>query len=743
MPPGSRSNRLYRFISYSLLLPSLAPSKIATYTVMSQSALQPHLPELLPLLREELQLSPGPPAHNGAPTWTIHDPGNNRYYRIGWLSFELLSRWHLRNVPALLQATHTETTLQVTANDVEHLLRMLERHSLLQASGDSDLWRLRRLHAAGQQSWSSWLIHHYLFVRIPLLHPDHLLARLLTYCSWLYSRQWLTLLLLLTFLGLLLIVRQWDSFVTTLSRSWNSADPLPYALAMALSKSLHELGHALTAKRYGCRVPVMGVALMVLWPVLYTETSDIWKLPDKRQRLLVAAAGMVAELTLAALATLLWSLLEDGPLREATFILASTTWILTLTVNLNPLMRFDGYYLLSDWLDWINLQERAFAMGRWFVRKLIFGFAHPPPERLPLARRRFLILFAWAVWLYRLLLFTGIALLVYHFFFKLLGIVLFAVEIIYFVLRPFAKEMAVWWQMRTSMRVNGHTLLSTMVLLTALTALFLPWVQSMEAPATLRVLRQSRLFAPQAALLRAPLPEAGTYQEAGTILVQLEDPELQQRAARLQREIERIQWQLTAITQDKELLEQRQSLLELLHTRQTERAATRKEEQRLQLRAPFSGKISEQQTALRAGEWVAEGEYLLQMIDPEEWVIEGYIAGNPPGIVAQAEALFYPENSSLAVIRCRLQSVDAVNTPRLPEPELASRYGGPIAVREEKSEELLPREAQFRMRLTLIDAPPAQQQLQRGTLRIAIQPQAPAVRLWRYLASSIMRESGW
>ncbi|MBF0185695.1 MAG: peptidase M50 [Magnetococcales bacterium] len=714
----------------------MASCKIVAVTVMSQS-------DLLPPLREELQLHPGPPAANGAPTWTIHDPGNNRYYRIGWLPFELLCRWHLGQPRAILQATAAETTLQPTDADLQQLLQLLQRHSLLQAEGEADRQRLQTQYASGKQRWSSWLLHHYLFLRLPLLHPDPLLNRLRPYYLWLCSRQWLLLMLLTALLGLLLIVRQWESFVTTLLRSWNSADPLPYGLALMLSKSLHELGHALTAKRYGCRVPVMGVALIVLWPVLYTETSDLWKLPDKRQRLIVAAAGMLAELSLAALATLAWCLLDDGPLREATFILASTTWILTLTVNLNPLMRFDGYFLLADWLEWVNLQERSFAMGRWWLREWLFGLRQPPPEQLPASRRRFLILFALSVWIYRLILFTGIAVIVYHTFFKLLGIVLFAVEMLFFVLRPIGKEMAAWWYLRPAMRVNGHTLLSSLLLLTGLTALFLPWLQSIEAPATLRVARQGNLYAPQAARLQQPLPEVGTDIPADAILVTLEDPELAYRAARLQREVELIGWQLNAVSQDKELLEKRQSLQELLTTRQTELAATRKEQARLHLRAPFAGMVSDRQSALRVGEWLAEGEFLLQVIDRHEWLIEGYLAGNPPGIVTQAEALFYPENVELPVLRCRLQSIDPVNTPRLPEPDLASRYGGPIAVREEKSEELLPREAQFRIRLTLLDPPPPQQQRQRGTLRISITPQSPAERLWQQASSLLLRESGW
>ena len=96
---------------------------------------------------------------------------------------------------------------------------------------------------------------------------------------------------------------------------------------LLFSVVLHEMGHALTARHFGCRVPAMGVAFLVMVPVLYTDTNDAWKLQSRRARLLIGAAGMLAELTLAVWATLLWCFLPDGPLRAGVFLLASTTWI--------------------------------------------------------------------------------------------------------------------------------------------------------------------------------------------------------------------------------------------------------------------------------------------------------------------------------------------------------------------------------------------------------------------------------
>ena len=196
------------------------------------------------------------------------------------------------------------------------------------------------------------------------------------------------------------------------------------------------MGHGLMTKRFGCRVPAMGVALLVMWPVLWTDTNDAWRLTDRRKRLAIDAAGMLAEITLAVVASLAWSVLPDGPVRTGAFLLSSSTWVLTVLVNVNPLMRFDGYFLLSDLIDVPNLQERGFAIGRWWLRERLFGLRAPVPEQFPLPKQRILTAYSLSALIYRFSLFLGIAIVVYHMAFKALGLFLFGVEIWWFIARP-------------------------------------------------------------------------------------------------------------------------------------------------------------------------------------------------------------------------------------------------------------------------------------------------------------------
>src|SRR5690606_27180482 len=186
-------------------------------------------------------------------------------------------------------------------------------------------------------------------------------------------------------------------------------------------KVCHELGHAVIAKAKGLRIPTMGVAFIVFWPVAYTDTTDAWRLTRRRDRLMIGAGGISVELGIAAVSLFMWNLVGEGPARSLLFLLATSSWLLSLLINLNPLMRFDGYFLFCDLIGVSNLEQKAHLSSRYWLRRLLFGWDKPlsdDPPRIPFA------LFGLAIWLYRLILFFGIALAVYHLFFKALGIVL-------------------------------------------------------------------------------------------------------------------------------------------------------------------------------------------------------------------------------------------------------------------------------------------------------------------------------
>ncbi|MDQ8031563.1 MAG: HlyD family efflux transporter periplasmic adaptor subunit [Bordetella sp.] len=712
-------------------------------------------------LREELLLHEAPRNHDGSPAWTLEDPGRAQFYQIGWAEAEMLARWHLADATAIAAAIGADTPLHLHADDVTDFAQFLQHNSLLQARGPQAIARYRReAQARARGHWLKGLIHHYLFFRIPLVRPDAFLSRTLPWVRrHFYARGFLLLTLAAGLLGLFLAARQWDEFLHTFLHFFTLEGALTAGLALGVTKILHELGHAYTAKYHGCRVATMGVAFMVMWPVLYTDTSGAWRLKSRRRRMSIGAAGMMAETVLAAWATLAWSFLPDGMLRSAAFTLATTTWLLTLAVNLNPLMRFDGYFLLSDALNVPNLQNRAFALARWRLREWLFDLGDARPEVFAPWRERALLVYAFSVWVYRFFLFLGIAVLVYHMAFKLLGILLFAIEIVAFVLRPIYTELVAWRERLSSQRKTGwnrRSRLTALIVLLGLIAAVVPWRSRVEAPALLRAAEQARLVAPAGARIERIGVQAGQPVAAGEALYVLRAPDLEYERDALAQRIGVLQWQQSfhAMRQDSGAavpVAQR----ELQAARERLEVLTRQLEQ-LTIRAPFAGTMAELAERLAAGEWVGEGEWLGTLVAPQRLVVEAYAAEEDVRRLRAGDAArFLPEDPGLAAVPLTVTAINATATRRLSAaPELASVHGGHLAAvrapaashrADADAQDLAPEQAVYRVMLDPAPEAAALPRLQvlRGTAVIEGAHESLLMRAWRRAAAVLLRESGF
>ena len=704
-----------------------------------QTARARHLPQL----REDISLYPGPTADNGSPTWSLHDPAANRYYRIGWLEFELLSRWNLGNTAAIAAAMAAETTLRPTPTDIETFIHHLTHNHLLQPHTSQDRERVLYVQEHQHRRWWQWLLQNYLFIRLPLWHPDPFLQRTLPTIRWMFTGWFATSIGIMALLGLGFLLRQWESFSTTFLHFYSLTGLLYYAGILLVTKIIHELGHAYTARHFGCRVPIMGVMFLVFWPMLYTETSEAWKLTCRRQRLAIDMAGMVAELGLAALATLAWSFLPEGPMKSAAFLLASSLWIVSLAINLNPFMRFDGYFILSDLLEVANLQGRAFAYSRWQLREWLFGFGMAPPEHFPRGRQRFMVIFALGTWIYRLFLFVGIALLVYHFFFKLLGLFLFVVEIIWFIFRPMGQEIMAWYQHRSAFRPN-MTLARTLLLLCGILLwLALPWPHVTTAPALLQARQHTSLYTPSAAQITHIYVQPGQNVKQGDLLLLLESPDLHYRLQTITDAIALMRWQLSVQEMASYPLEQDRVLQQKLETLQYQQHTIQTELEKLNITAPFSGNVVDLADDLTPGEWLAKDQQLLTLIDAGQPMVTAYWAEADVRLVPNhAMATFYPENPDALPQSGRLLGMDQTTTHYLPEPYMASIYGGNVPVRLDQNDRLVVEGSFYRSELILEQVFPMSH-ISRGLLSIKTSPESHLNRLWYMMHAIFIRESGF
>ena len=701
-------------------------------------------PSVWPELREDLALYPGPRAADGAPTWTLHDPSTHKYYRLGWLEFECLQHWSLADAENIATVIEHSLPISTEAVEVEDFARFLERHQLTKPVGAEASRRLAQMKKASQSGVWLWLLHNYLFMRVPLVRPGPYLQQALPLINKMFRRRSLWFVLIIACLAAYLVAQQWSSFSHSFLYVLTPEGILTTAVMLSLSKLIHELGHACAAGHFGCRVPSMGIALMMGFPVLWTDVTDAWRLPRRQDRLLIDAAGMFAELTLAALATLLWAVLPDGAMRSGVYVLASSTWLVTLAINLNPFMRFDGYYLLADAFDIANLQERSFALARWYLRESLFRFELPPPEIWQTNRRRLLIVYAYATWIYRLLLFTGIAWAVYHFFFKALGLGLFAVEIIWFILRPMIKEIAVWRELFTAhgkaLRPQPAWLLPIIVL----ALLFIPWQTHLLIPGLLRTEAEFTLYSTQPAQVKQLLIHEGEIVEAGQILLELTSPDLDFHIADAERRWADLTRQLASQSLELALARHNPMDFEALQSTLAELEGLRAAHEQLTLRATFNGRVRDLSDALQPGEWLAKNEPLGTLVSARNVVVAYAEEADLGRLQPDATGVFYPEGGDLPTLPLRVLSIDPSGTRQLTLTELSSRYGGAIAVREDEQHHLIPEQGIYRLLLQTENTTASPMPITvRGRLALNTPPESLSGRLLRSTLAILIRESGW
>lgn len=659
---------------------------------------------VLPALRQDLRLLPGAPDESGAPRWLLFDALRNRYFTLSAEALYLVRHWQ-----AGLAAARFLSQLQARGHDYqpEELTAFIDfmvANHLVESRSVDDTERLYRHYSARLLGFWRWLIHHYLFIRLPLFRPDPWLARWTPRLGWLFAPATHYLLLGLGGIGLILAIRQWDTFWSTFLHFFTLEGLALYGVTLAVVKSAHELGHAFAAKRLGCRVASMGVALLVMFPVLYTDTTDAWRLRSRAARLRIVTAGVRTELYLALLATFLWNLLPDGPLRSAAFFVATTSWVTSVLVNISPFLRFDGYYAFSDWLGMENLQSRAFAFGRWRLRHLLLGLNEPLPEPQPRGRVRLLVAYAWATWVYRFFLFLGIALLVYHLFFKVLGIALFVVEILWFIVLPIWREIGMWWKKRAGCSLSASRLLGWGLAVGILLLGLVPLPVSVPVPAILQAQNEQTLFAAEPAVIAEVSVRQGDSVRAGQPLLRLVSEQLDFELRQVEEELRLAQQLLdrsgSSSTEKGKLAvfkRQRQRL-------QEQRSGLLARQARLTIRAPFDGRIT-QMAQWHPGVWVGADTALLAVTDTTRLQLKGYLDERYLHLIGPgSKGVFVADRPGVNALPVEVNEVDIGAIFSLPEGELSSEYGGPIAVRRVEEGRLVPEQGRYRISMTLTGA---------------------------------------
>jgi putative peptide zinc metalloprotease protein len=656
-------------------------------------------------LRPDLKLFPGPLEYDGQRSWVLEDPVRGNTYRLGHAEGELVYRLTTgRDLESALRHLYQTTPLRPSAADVVTFLTMLQRERLARLPADY-AERSAGGGDGGPPSLLEQLRRGSIFFRIPLLRPDAFLHRTVRWAAMLWSPPFRWFYLLCGLTGLALTVQEIETYLGTVNYLFTPQGGMAFLACLVLLKVGHEFAHAYAAKAMGLHVRSMGIMLIVVWPLLYTDTTDAWKLPDRRRRMRISAAGVLFELAVAGVALLLWACVPDGIARSIFFFLSGTSLISTVLINLNPFMRYDGYYLLMDLWGIDNLRPRAFAVLRHGVRRLLLDWKAPSPEIHP--HRRAMLVYGFFAALYRLFIGATIALAVYFLLFPALGLAVFLLQLWLFMVRPLVGEVRAAWRGRRYWGSRLRIAASGAVFAALLALLVLPLPRFESVPSLLLFQEAIRVESPAAGRLADALPTEGRSVTEGETLVRLQSETMAFERRLAEFDLEKVRASIRNLGTSPEQVAYGKWLAAEAERLQSILDQYREAMAQLEIRAPADGRVVDVNPDLYAGAFLPQGTHLFTVMAPGRQEVKAFVHEKAMPDLRDTpirEATIRLPAPEFPAIQARLVERSRFPVSHLPNQSLFDIAGGPI-VSVEDSLGRRPRDAYFTLTFE-VEAPP-------------------------------------
>lgn len=359
--------------------------------------------------------------------WMVaEDPASGQFYRLSRGAWAFVGRLDGRRSAAEARdlAERAIGDDAPTQGEAIALLAQLSGAGLLAASAPADAAILLRQRAKRRAREARAMMQPWVFFRVPLVDPDRVLSIVTPLVAWVFSPLGFALWLAAMLIGAGHLIGRERELIEGVGSTLQPGNLPALFVTFALVKLLHEFGHAAACKVLGSReamtpddppgsVHALGVMFFLFIPAPYIDASSAWAFRSKRRRIIVGAAGMMVELAIASAAAVVWARSEPGSAAHAVawnvILLASVG---TLAFNLNPLLRFDGYFILSDWLELPNLSGRAFDSLKHLVKRRVWGMSRAvDPARSP-SERAWLLAYALLAGAYRVVIAVGILLFI-------------------------------------------------------------------------------------------------------------------------------------------------------------------------------------------------------------------------------------------------------------------------------------------------------------------------------------------
>ena len=626
------------------------------------------------MLKSDLELYFHGFNNSGEPLWVIFEPISNKYHHISWKSYEIIKRMTQKlSVKSIVEQVNEETLLQINTSDVKSLIIQLSNFGLLENNQNNTL-----LPESNKNILHS--ISKYFFYRLPLFKPDNFLDSLIKYTHFLFSSTFIKITLLAFFIGAIGLISSFDEFKSIIINSFSTEGLFLIILSTILIKICHELGHALVAKKYGCSVPVIGIFFIVFFPLPYTDVNESWKLSSNKKRLLISSAGLITEFIIASWALFFWFIMPDYDVRQFLVYIFTVSLLSTILINVNPFMKFDGYYILSDYLGISNLHNRCFNILKWKIRNLLFQKKEPFPEINYSRNQNIFFAFAILTITYRLFIYLSLALLIYFFLYKPIGVIFLIFELWIFIFKPVINEIHYWKKNNLIQSYNKPAI--AIILALFFIIIFFPSNQISKLPAVLKPsLYQTYYSNGSAKIYQNNLLEGKFYKKGEAILITA--PEIMvHEYNKTKEQLENLKKRIPEFSKNNDISKNIRSYNTKISELETKLISMNEEFNSYQFIAPFDGYISELGEDFQDNEYVQKNQKLFTFSNSLNWIVETYVDEyNINRIKKGNEGIFYSSDITKEKISLTLINIDETPINQIPDKYLLSIYGGSIPSR--------------------------------------------------------------
>lgn len=555
--------------------------------------------------------------YRGGVWYVLQDHVNGRFHRFTPVANLIIS---LMDGSRTMQEIWNLASIQL-GNDVpsqEEIIKLmsdLHRADVLQSDAPPDIREQHERRGKNLKQKIKQYVGNPMSLRFPLFDPDLVLMRMMPIArplfGWFGAALWCGTVIA----AIVLAAMHWKAFSDgMLDRVFSVENVLLMWLLFPLVKILHELGHAFAIKARGGEVHEMGVMLLLLMPIPYVDASAASAFEDKKWRMLVGAAGILTELFIAAVAMIVWVFLEPGTDRAIAYNIILITGISTLLFNGNPFLRYDGYYILSDYLEIPNLGQRSNEYLGYLINRYLFSVNQVHSPVVADGERRWFVFYSIASFFYRMFMMLTIVLLVASKFF-VFGVMMAIWSIFNMLVQPVAKKIGYLFNSPKLhlRRVRALSVSAGVVLVTLLVLFWLPAPCFTRSEGVVWARDEAQVRANVDGFITHVMAVPGKTVKKGDLLIQCEDPELIARLAVLQAELAGLEAKYNAAmainrVQADILLQQ------MAHARVAVDLAQKKLSE-IEVRSPSNGTFVIADVQNMAGRFVQRGELLGYVTD--------------------------------------------------------------------------------------------------------------------------------